>query len=101
MLKNIGACRLKETDRAKSIMEELTKMGGRFEETEDSLTIFHSKLTGAKISGHHDHRIVMASSVAALIAEGESVIDHAEYASVSFPNFFELMTSLHANIKQI
>ncbi|MBI9094498.1 MAG: 3-phosphoshikimate 1-carboxyvinyltransferase [Sphaerochaeta sp.] len=100
VLKNIGACRLKETDRAKSIMEELTKMGAKFEETENTLTIYHSKLTGAKISGHHDHRIVMATSVAALIAEGESEIDHAEYASVSFPNFFELMTSLHANIKQ-
>lgn len=101
VLKNIGACRLKETDRAKSIMEELRKMGGKFEETEDTLTIFHSKLTGAKISGHHDHRIVMASSVAALIAEGQSTIDHAEYASVSFPNFFELMTALNAKITRI
>lgn len=101
VLKNIGACRLKETDRAKSIREELTKMGGIFEETEDTLTIHHSKLTGAKISGHHDHRIVMATSVAALIAEGESVIDHAEYTAVSFPNFFEVMSALHANIKKI
>jgi len=97
-LKNIGACRLKETDRAKSIKEELTKMGGVFEETENTLTIFHSKLIGADISGHHDHRIVMAATVASLIAEGKSMIEDAEYAAVSFPNFYELMTSLGADI---
>jgi 3-phosphoshikimate 1-carboxyvinyltransferase len=101
VLKNIGACRLKETDRAKSIKEELEKMGAKFDETEDTLTIYHSKLTGAKIDGHHDHRIVMAMSVAAMIAEGESEIDHAEYAAVSFPNFYELMKQINANIKSV
>lgn len=101
VLKNIGACRLKETDRAKSIREELEKMGAKFDETEDTLTIYHSKLHGAKLSGHHDHRIVMASSVAALIAEGQSEVDNAEYAAVSFPNFFELLTSINADIKRI
>ncbi|WP_320129055.1 3-phosphoshikimate 1-carboxyvinyltransferase [uncultured Sphaerochaeta sp.] len=101
VLENIGACRLKETDRAKSIKEELTKMGAHFEETRDSLTIFHSPLHGAVLSGHHDHRIVMATTVAALIAEGQSEIEDAEYAAVSFPNFHELMTMLHADIKRI
>lgn len=101
VLKNIEACRLKETDRAKSIQEELSKMGGRFEETEDTLTIYNSQLHGATISGHHDHRIVMATTVAALAAQGESIIDHAEYVSVSFPNFLELMTSLNAHIEKI
>jgi 3-phosphoshikimate 1-carboxyvinyltransferase len=101
VLKNIAACRLKETDRAKSIREELEKMGAQFEETENTLTIYHSKLQGTKLNGHHDHRIVMASSVAALIAEGESEVDNAEYAAVSFPNFLELMNSINANIKCI
>jgi 3-phosphoshikimate 1-carboxyvinyltransferase len=101
VLENIGACRLKETDRAKSIKEELTKMGARFEETSDSLTIYHSSLHGASISGHHDHRIVMAATVAAMIAEGPSEIGDAEYAAVSFPNFYELMTSLNADIQRI
>ena len=101
LLNNIGACRLKETDRARSIRQELTKMGARFEETEDSLTIYHSKLHAAKLDGHHDHRIVMASVVAALIADGESEIDNAEYAGVSFPNFYELMQSIGTNITRI
>ena len=100
-LYNIGASRLKETDRTKSIMEELTKMGGRFEETEESLTIYHSELKGTRIDGRHDHRIVMATAVAGLMASGENVICDAEYVGVSFPNFFELMTGLGADIEKL
>ena len=85
VLKNIEASRLKETDRTKSIMEELTKMGGRFEETPGSLTIYHSELKGAHIDGRHDHRIVMATAIAAMIADGETTIDDAEYVRVSLP----------------
>ena len=99
VLKNIGASRLKETDRTRSIKEELTKMGGRFEETDDSLTIYHSDLKAAKIDGRHDHRIVMATSVAALIAEGRTEISDAEYCGVSFPNFYQLMSALGAKIE--
>lgn len=99
VLKNIGASRLKETDRTKSIKEELMKMGGRFDETPDSLTIYHSDLKAAKIDGRHDHRIVMATTVAGLIADGRSEISDAEYCGVSFPNFYQLMVSLGAKIK--
>lgn len=95
---NIEASRLKETDRTRSIMEELTKMGGKFEETPDSLTIHHSELKGTHIDGRHDHRIVMATAVAAMIAEGETIIDDAEYVGVSFPNFYEVMTALGADL---
>ena len=101
VLYNIGACRLKETDRAKSIMAELTKMGARLEETQDTLTIYRSRLKGAFIEGHHDHRIVMASSVAALVAEGPSVVTDAEYVGVSFPGFYESMAALGAGIRRL
>jgi 3-phosphoshikimate 1-carboxyvinyltransferase len=43
----------------------------------------------------------MAATVAALIAEGPSEIGDAEYAAVSFPNFYELMTSLKSDIQRI
>lgn len=99
VLKNVGASRLKETDRVKSIREELTKMGGRLEEKGDELHIYPSDLKGARINGRHDHRIVMATAVAGLVAEGETEISDAEYSKVSFPNFYELMVSLGANIK--
>lgn len=101
VLKNIEACRMKETDRANSIVEELTKMGGKFEQTDSTLTIYHSKLHGATLNGHHDHRIVMASTCAALAAEGESLIDSAEHVGVSFPRFYEEMTGMGANITRL
>ena len=81
-------------------MEELIKMGGRFDETPDSLTIYNSDLKAAPIDGRHDHRIVMATAVAAMMATGETTIDDAEYVGVSFPNFHELFTSLGANIQR-
>ncbi|MBV1751628.1 MAG: 3-phosphoshikimate 1-carboxyvinyltransferase, partial [Desulfarculus sp.] len=90
-LYNIEASRLKETDRTRSIMEELMKMGGKFDETEGSLTVYHSELKGTRIDGRHDHRIVMATAVAAMMADGETMIDDAEYVGVSFPNFYEVM----------
>jgi 3-phosphoshikimate 1-carboxyvinyltransferase len=101
ILYNIGASRLKETDRISSIREELTKMGGKFEETSDSLTIYHSELKGAEIDGRHDHRIIMATAIAGLIAKGPTLIDHAEYVKVSFPSFYEAMKGLGAHIELI
>jgi 3-phosphoshikimate 1-carboxyvinyltransferase len=101
VLKNVGASRLKETDRTKSIKEELSKMGGKLEETSDSLTIYPSELRGAHIDSRHDHRIVMATAIAGLIAEGESLIDDAEFVGVSFPNFYEICRSLGANIQRM
>lgn len=100
VLKNVGASRLKETDRTRSISEELTKMGGRLEEKEDTLIIYPSDLRGAKINGRHDHRIVMAMTVAGLSAEGITEISTAEYCKVSFPNFYEVMVSLGAKIEK-
>lgn len=101
VLQNIDACRMKETDRCKTIVEELTKMGGKFEETQSSLTIYPSKLKGAALFGHHDHRIVMACSCAALGAEGETIIDSAEHVGVSFPRFYEEMAHIGANITRL
>jgi 3-phosphoshikimate 1-carboxyvinyltransferase len=99
VLSNIGASRLKETDRTRSIKEELSKMGGKFEETPDRLTIYPSELMGAEIDGRHDHRIVMATVVAGLIAKGRTLIDHAEFARISFPIFYEVMKKLGASIE--
>jgi len=101
VLTNIRGSRLKETDRTKIIREQLERMGGRFEEDENNLTIYPSRLKGALIDGHHDHRIVMASAVAALIAEGPSIIDHAEFAAVSYPEFYDQMKALGADIQRL
>ena len=101
VLRNVDASRLKETDRTAIIRKELEKMGGKFEETKDTLTVYHSDLKGTFIDGHHDHRIIMAASVAALIADGPTIIDHAEFAGVSYPGFYETMRSIGADIERL
>ncbi len=101
VLKNLGASRLKETDRAHTITQELRKMGAKIEEYEDSMVIYRSDLSGTRIDGHTDHRIVMAATVAGLVAEGNTIIDDAEYIRISFPNFYEVMTSLGAKIERV
>ena len=100
-LTNLAACRMKETDRAHTIAVELRKMGAHIEEGEDSMTIYHSKLHGATIDGHDDHRIVMATACAALGAEGDSFIDSVEHVGVSFPRFFEEMRGIGAKIERL
>lgn len=84
--------RVKETDRIKAMAEELSKMGARVEEKEDGLAIEGvESLKGAVVNSYGDHRIAMALAVAALRAEGETVIEDAGCVKVSFPNFFETL----------
>lgn len=95
---NVAQARLKETDRIKVMHDELLRMGADIEELPDGLLIRGCKLRGAAVSGHSDHRVVMALSVAALGAEWETVIDTAEAVSVTFPEFMTLMTGCGADI---
>jgi len=101
VLRNLSASRLKETDRPGSIYEELLKMGAKAEMDQDSLTVYESDLKACPIDGHTDHRIVMATAVAALVAKGQTTITDAEYYKISFPNFYELMVSLGAKIELV
>jgi 3-phosphoshikimate 1-carboxyvinyltransferase len=98
VLGNVPQARIKETDRIAVMREELGKMGARVTELADGLVVEESALRGAVVDGHDDHRVVMALAVAATAARGETVIRGAEAAAVTFPSFFELMTSLGADI---
>lgn len=88
-LVNVPQARLKETDRISVMCAELKKMGADIEELEDGLIIRPSKLKGCNVSGHSDHRVVMALAVAGLNAEGNTVIDSAEAINITFPKFVE------------
>ncbi|MCX7749948.1 MAG: 3-phosphoshikimate 1-carboxyvinyltransferase [Clostridia bacterium] len=92
-LVNVPQARLKETDRIHVMWEELSKMGADIEELPDGLVIRNSKLKGCRVSGHDDHRVVMALAVAGLNIEGETVIDTAEAMNVTFPEFADLIQS--------
>ncbi len=83
--------RVKESDRIATLAENLRRMGAQVEELPDGLRVAgraSGKLHGAVIEPHGDHRMAMAFAVAALAAEGETVLRDAECASVSFPEFF-------------
>ncbi len=98
-LYNVAHARIKETDRIKVMAKELSKMNARVRETEDGLIIQHSKLKGTEVDGYYDHRVVMALSLAGLVASGTTKIDTAEAVSVTFPGFVNLMEKLGAKIK--
>jgi 3-phosphoshikimate 1-carboxyvinyltransferase len=98
IIKNVAHARIKETDRIRVMTQELTKMGAKIKETSDGMIIQHSKLKGSRLSGHYDHRIVMALSLAGMIADGQTEIDSAEAIKVTFPNYVEIMKNLGATI---
>ena len=77
-LANVPQARIKETDRIAVMCTELSRMGARIRELEDGLVIEESDLTGTKVSGHGDHRVVMALAVAGMASGGETIIDSAD-----------------------
>jgi len=98
-LVNVAQARNKETDRIACMAEELGKIGIKTEELPDGLIIHGGKITPAKVNGHHDHRIVMALSLAAMAADGQIEIDTAEAMNVTFPDYVELMCSIGAKMR--
>jgi 3-phosphoshikimate 1-carboxyvinyltransferase len=101
VLKNVLHARFKESDRISALCSELKKMGANIEERQDGLIVSKSTLKGAKLDGHKDHRIVMALAVAALNAEGKSIINDADTLSTSYPQFVADLAGLGANIKVV
>ena len=87
--------RVKESDRIASVTANLRKMGAEVEEKEDGLKIpGRQSLHGAELDSHGDHRIAMAFAIAALRAEGETLIRGAEAAAISYPPFFQTLESV-------
>jgi 3-phosphoshikimate 1-carboxyvinyltransferase len=94
-IRDAGELRLKESDRLAATALNLRAMGAQVEEFDDGLSVHGpTKLRGALIDSHGDHRIAMAFSVAALIADGETEIAGSECVEISFPEFFGLLESL-------
>lgn len=92
VVKNASELRIKETDRIATVAENLRRMGVEVEETSDGIIVsgrqnFHA----AALDSFGDHRIAMAFSIAALLADGPCTIEGAEAASISFPEFFHLL----------
>ena len=84
--------RVKESDRIATVAENLRRMGARVEERPDGLEVpGRQRLHGARLDSFGDHRIAMAFAVAALVAEGETVLERFDDAQVSFPEFYDVL----------
>lgn len=89
--------RVKESDRIAALAGGLREMKATVEEFPDGMLVRGrrgGKLRGARVSPQGDHRIAMALTVAALGAEGDTVIRDSDCVAVSFPGFFSVLEKL-------
>ena len=96
-----GVSRLshKESNRALTLKEEFEKMGITIKLQDDLMMIEGGNgVKGSKVHSHHDHRIAMACAVAALQADGETMIEEAEAVNKSYPQFYEDLKLLNAAV---
>ena len=103
---DIDICRKKETDRIKAMTSELSKLGARIVDEGDRLVVYGDGgrgLRGGEVESYKDHRIVMSLACLGLgLADGEKVtVNDAEWCSVTFPHFFEVMNTIGAGFEVI
>lgn len=83
--------RVKETDRIKTVSDELNKLGAKIVPTTDGFIIdgkVSLRTDKIHVSGHTDHRIAMMLSIAALVTNGTIILDDDESVKISYPTFF-------------
>ncbi|MCX6142596.1 MAG: hypothetical protein NTZ35_05180, partial [Ignavibacteriales bacterium] len=87
--------RAKESDRIRSNVDNLSRMGGDEEEYPDGFALQGKKsLLPARCDSFGDHRIAMAFGIAGLALEGETTIENADCVEISFPDFWSLLESI-------
>jgi 3-phosphoshikimate 1-carboxyvinyltransferase len=96
-----GVSRLvhKESNRALTLQDEFDKMGVLIKLERDEMIIQGNGIVkGADVHSNHDHRIAMACAVAGLKATSEMVIEEAQAVNKSYPDFYEDMKKLGADV---
>jgi len=94
-VREAGELRVKESDRISVLASELTKLGVRIEEREDGFRVEGgTRLTGARVRSHGDHRMAMALIVAGLLAPGQTVVEDTACIATSFPEFIPTLQAL-------
>lgn len=95
MVRDAQELRIKETDRIATVSENLKRMGVENEVFPDGLRVAgRQRFRAAEVESFGDHRIAMAFSVAALFADGETVVHGADAAAVSYPEFFATLRNI-------
>lgn len=95
VIRDAQELRVKESDRIKTTLQELSKMGAKIEELPDGMIIQGTGfLKGASCRSHGDHRMAMTLGIAGLLAQGETTVEGAEATSVSYPSFWQDLENL-------
>jgi len=97
-IKGVRRLKHKESNRAVTLQDEFDLMGVRIVIEDDTMIIHGGFIKGADVHSHHDHRIAMACAVAALGADSETVIEEAYAVKKSYPDFYNDLKSLGANV---
>jgi 3-phosphoshikimate 1-carboxyvinyltransferase len=97
-IKGVRRLKHKESNRAVTLQEEFDLMGVRIVIEDDTMIIHGGIVKGADVHSHHDHRIAMACAVAALGANSETIIEEAYAVKKSYPDFYNDLKSLGANV---
>ena len=90
-----GELRVKETDRIKAMVTNLSRMGVEIKSANDDVIIRGpSGLKGCVVDSFGDHRIAMCMAIAGLIAKGPTTIKDADCVNISFPGFFKALSKI-------
>ncbi len=104
VIRGIQDLRNKESDRIKEIVENLKKFGFSVKSTPNSISIIGGKKVNPRkqiiIDSKFDHRIAMSFLCLGLSMENGVEVKNAETISTSFPNFYDIMKSIGANLKK-
>lgn len=100
VVKDAAELRVKETDRIATTVAELRKMGAAIEETPDGFVIEGpTRLQGARVHSHGDHRLAMALIIAGLMADAPTGVEDVDCISDSFPGFEQTLYRLGARFE--
>ena len=100
IIRDAQELRAKESDRILTTARELTRLGADIEERPDGMVIRGTcRLRGNQCRSHGDHRLAMALAVAGLLADGETAVDGAQAADVSYPRFWEHLQELSSPVR--
>ena len=95
VIKDAAELKVKESNRIRIMVENLSAMGADIRETEDGMIIEGGHpLHGASVDSHLDHRIAMTFAVTALIADGVTTIKDADCVRISYPGFYQDLSRL-------
>ena len=95
VIRDAQELKVKESNRIAAMVSELSKAGAAVSETEDGMVIDGGKpLHGAAFETYNDHRIAMSMAVCALGCIGQSEILHPDVVAISYPDFFDTLSTL-------